>query len=273
MNNIVEIEVINWERYNPRSDRKTHTWFRLENNIATEPKFHGLTSGQKFIAVCLLAEGAKGSGRAKIVISWICDQLKVKVSDVSKVITQLIDTGVIRFPSVTTTTPPDTTATPPDTDVTPVDTNIDHNIFQRGLRTDERTNERTNDRRASAPDFDFESLYQKYPRKIGKQDGLKRCRAQIKSEEDYRLLSTAIDHYRNYIRTQGFEEKFIKHFSSFMSSWRDWLDPGAGKSIVNQPLHPVRDLSPPVPIETPDRATVSQILGRFSMRQMPTESA
>ena len=126
MQNIVEIEILNWEKYNPRTDRAKHSWFRLQNDIATEPKFHGLNAAQKFIAICLFAEASKGSGKAKIITPWLCDQLKVKITDVSKTIQQLVTNGVL---VITSRLPADTTNT--------------HN-FQSSLTTNERTNERTN---------------------------------------------------------------------------------------------------------------------------------
>jgi len=98
---MVEVEVINWEKYNPRTDRKTSSWFRLENSIVTEPKFFGLSAAQKFVAVCILAEASKLAGRAKIHVEWLCDQLKIKKSDVDFTIQTLVKTGVVRLPEVT----------------------------------------------------------------------------------------------------------------------------------------------------------------------------
>lgn len=124
MDSIIEIEVVNWEKYNPRSDRAKHSWFRLQNDIVTEPKFHGLSAGQKFIAICLLAEASKGNGKAKVVVAWLCDQLKVKTTDISRTVNQLVTAGVLLV-----------------TDRLPVDTANTHN-FQSSLTTNERTNER-----------------------------------------------------------------------------------------------------------------------------------
>lgn len=97
---VVEIEVINWEKFNPRTDRKIHSWFRLENGIATEPKFFGLTAGQKFVAVCLFAEASKSSGgKTKINVPWFADLLKVEPGEVLKTIAHLEKTGVLKTPS------------------------------------------------------------------------------------------------------------------------------------------------------------------------------
>jgi hypothetical protein len=81
-----------------------------------------------------------------------------------------------------------------------------------------------------ATPFDFESLYKKYPRKLGKHRGLVLCKAQIKTDLDYQALSLAIDQYAAHCQKQATEPKYIKHFSTFMGSWRDWLEPDAGHS-------------------------------------------
>lgn len=77
---------------------------------------------------------------------------------------------------------------------------------------------------------DLESAYQLYPRKEGKSDGLRIARAQIKTPQDLANLKTAIERYRAKLKVEGKGPEFIKHFSTFMSTWRDWLDPETGQS-------------------------------------------
>jgi len=69
--------------------------------------------------------------------------------------------------------------------------------------------------------FNFEALYNKYPRKLGKKKGLEICRKKIKSKEQYENLSKAIDNYSKINYAQN--EKYIKHFSTFMNSWEDYI--------------------------------------------------
>jgi len=76
--------------------------------------------------------------------------------------------------------------------------------------------------------FDFESLYKKFPRKEGKQRGLKVCAVQVKTQEDFDQLSLAIDRYAEHIKKQATEARYIKHFSTFMGEWRDWLEKETG---------------------------------------------
>lgn len=72
--------------------------------------------------------------------------------------------------------------------------------------------------------FDFDAIYKKYPRKLGKSEGLRKCKVQIKSQKDYENLKKAVDNYARYCIEKIENEKFIKHFSSFMSVWRDWIE-------------------------------------------------
>jgi hypothetical protein len=74
--------------------------------------------------------------------------------------------------------------------------------------------------------FDFESLYRKYPKKVGKTDGFARLKVQIKTQADYDAFSLAID---RYVADCKKTERILKDFSTFVSpndkqSWREWLD-------------------------------------------------
>lgn len=78
--------------------------------------------------------------------------------------------------------------------------------------------------------FDFDFLYQAYPKKEGKQKGLEICKREIKTIGDYEALHSAINRYSAHLAQNGTAGKYIKQFSSFMASWRDWVEPDAGKA-------------------------------------------
>lgn len=75
------------------------------------------------------------------------------------------------------------------------------------------------------PGFDFVALYKKFPRKAGKEKGLEFCEKKIKTLQDYNDLGRAIDNYAKYCKDSKADIQFIKYFRSFLSEWRDWLDP------------------------------------------------
>jgi hypothetical protein len=70
--------------------------------------------------------------------------------------------------------------------------------------------------------FDLELAYKKFPRKEGKSKGLKKLTSEIKSEASFNQLLLAVENYAASRRNQ--DQKFTKHFSSFVSEWRDWID-------------------------------------------------
>jgi hypothetical protein len=82
--------------------------------------------------------------------------------------------------------------------------------------------------KTSGESFDFEKVYQAFPKRMGKKIGIERCKRSITTQEEYEDLMRAVVNYSNYCATEGLEPRFIKHFSSFMSIWQDWLDEDAG---------------------------------------------
>jgi hypothetical protein len=89
--------------------------------------------------------------------------------------------------------------------------------------------------------FDLESAYRLYPLKKGKTKGLQRLAKEIETEEDFQALLAAIT---KYSRDDEVKRGFIKHFSTFASEWRDWLDEDAGRSsrvAAPPPLKSVTD--------------------------------
>jgi hypothetical protein len=84
------------------------------------------------------------------------------------------------------------------------------------------------------PDFDFDRIYELYPRRIGKKTGIERLKKTITTIEKYELLESAVRHYASEM--QNTEEKFIKHFSSWVSCWHDWIPEGVTTSSKESQL-------------------------------------
>jgi hypothetical protein len=78
--------------------------------------------------------------------------------------------------------------------------------------------------RAKRPEkinFDFNAIYEIYPRKIGKASGIERLKRKITTPEKYTLLIQAVKHYAELM--SGTEERFIMHFSTWAGKWEDSL--------------------------------------------------
>lgn len=74
----------------------------------------------------------------------------------------------------------------------------------------------------------FNEFWEKYPRKMGKTLASKRFKSNIKKESDYRLLMQAIDRYNQYIDNKNIQIEYIKHGSTWMNEWKDWIENDIG---------------------------------------------
>jgi len=79
----------------------------------------------------------------------------------------------------------------------------------------------------------IEDIYTRcYPRKKGRATGLKKLCQDIKTEQDLQALQLAVNNYAEEVKDD--EEKFIKHFSSFATCWKDYVY-NARPQITKQP--------------------------------------
>ena len=102
------------------------------------------------------------------------------------------------------------------------------------------------------PKFDFEEIYNRYPRKLKKTEGIARLESMILTDADYQLLLLAVDAYCAYLKKEKTEAKFIAHFTSFIGTkkkqaWRDWLAADAGS--IKKPVVAKIHVAPPKPDE------------------------
>jgi DNA-binding transcriptional regulator GbsR (MarR family) len=88
--------------------------------------------------------------------------------------------------------------------------------------------------------FDFEALYKLFPKRgkdMKKSLGMQKCKAQIRTQEQYDKLKSAVIHYDEHIKSEkrkrfDFENSFIKTWGHFMSKtyWVDWIKPNGHSS-------------------------------------------
>lgn len=77
----------------------------------------------------------------------------------------------------------------------------------------------------------IEKIYAEiYPLKKGKTKGVEKLSKEIKTDEDLENLKVAIANYSKTIKNP----EYIKHFSTFATEWKDWIDSNAGKATVTQ---------------------------------------
>lgn len=195
---IISFQITKWEKYNPRNDRNNYSWFRFENSFFTDPEIFSLEPNAKFLLTFLFCEASKnGNGEGKLNIKMASALTGLTERGIKEHLQAIENTGVATI----------------DNQKTPLTGN--------GTATNERTNERTT---SKTEVFDFESVYLNYPRKVGKAQGIKKCRSKIKTPEQYKKLCKAVDNYSQMCQSSQTEKKYIKHFSTFMNCWEDFLE-------------------------------------------------
>lgn len=130
----MKIEILNWEKHNPKRDQKTYTWFRLQNGIASDKDFYGLTAEQKWVWIVILCEASKKNcGVLEFDIEWLVDIARVKKAVIESLFRLLEEKRIISSVSCSLQR-----ATPNCRDhdkLLPLRTNV------RTYETNERTNE------------------------------------------------------------------------------------------------------------------------------------
>jgi len=84
-------------------------------------------------------------------------------------------------------------------------------------------NTKQNNTGSAKPRFDLDAVYDLYPRKEGKADGMKAARKLITTQEQYDRLVTAV---KTYAATKaGSDPKFLLLWSTFVNGrWEDYAD-------------------------------------------------
>ena len=194
----IEISINNWDEYNPRKDLKSMPWFRIQSDIGSSESLFGLKPECKWLFIFLLSHAAKKlTGDFCLEPNYITHYSGVQQSDILKYLKQLETNGLVRI------------------------TNESDRITNGSVpkrREEKRREEHTHT--SCAPDL--EAVYQKYPLKKGKSRGMKKIQREIKTPDDFERFSKAVDNYANDVKNT--EPRYIKHFSTFVSEWTDWVD-------------------------------------------------
>lgn len=76
--------------------------------------------------------------------------------------------------------------------------------------------------------FDFQSLFGKYPRFQKKTQSIALMLENIRDKETFDEVSKAIDAYKAHCVNQGTDFQHTLTFPNWWLEWRDWLDPSTG---------------------------------------------
>ncbi len=69
--------------------------------------------------------------------------------------------------------------------------------------------------------FSFESIYERYPKKVGKKQAERHFYSSIKTEEDFVNMNLALD---NYLKSERVFKNYIQNASTWFNNWADWIN-------------------------------------------------
>ncbi len=69
--------------------------------------------------------------------------------------------------------------------------------------------------------FNFDNIWSKYPKRVGRKAALKHFYASVKTEKDHDDIHLALE---NYLKSERVKENFIQNGSTWFNNWRDWID-------------------------------------------------
>jgi len=82
-------------------------------------------------------------------------------------------------------------------------------------------NEKNEKRTVKQPLFSFEEIYFKYPKRVGRKEAGQHFKANVKTEQDWQDIQTAL---KNYLASKRVAKGFIQNASTWFNNWRDWIN-------------------------------------------------
>jgi uncharacterized phage protein (TIGR02220 family) len=99
---ILELEIKNFKKHNPRSDSKSCSWFRMSNDFFDDPDFFAVSGDGQRLWIYLLGQASKRmSDTVKINTQLVANALRISVEAVDFAILELIKTGSLSQKPVT----------------------------------------------------------------------------------------------------------------------------------------------------------------------------
>lgn len=261
---IIKFKISDWEKDNPqvKIEGKYLYWFRLNTNFSEDPKLEDLSKEDKYTVILLLRLAAiKGSSVISMTLGSLSHRLETPIENLGKLFGEFRNRGIIeqitvesgKIDSQSRTEIQSNSDSVSDLDlkdrkkqkqtVTVTETVLADPNFACQEHNSEIESTLSTEQNSFAPSIEeailinFEQLYSIYPRKEGRSRGLSVFRREVRSREEFDAFYQALQNYMLYTKRQKMESRFIKHFSTFMDEWKDWIDfkppPETGYQVLN----------------------------------------
>lgn len=206
----LEVEIINWEKYNPRKDIKHPRWFAFDNRMLESAQFFHFTADELKAWVYLLSQASqKSNSKIELFFEHAERVCGIKRKSFEAALEKLEKIQVVH-----------------------VSVRDPYASVQNPTATLHYTTLQTNKHNTAAYTSDFEIFYLGYPRKMKRGEALKAYLRERKSGANAEDLLLAREKFLSYHKAKCTEEDFIPYPATMLSGWRDWLDPVTGSSEI-----------------------------------------
>lgn len=87
----IEIEILNWEKYNPRGDVKKPSWFRFENSLIDDPQYFKWSAEElKALIYILSMASRKNSSRVSLYLEHADDVCNISEVTIRNVLQKMV---------------------------------------------------------------------------------------------------------------------------------------------------------------------------------------
>jgi len=92
----ITVDIINWEKFNPRNDRANHSWFRFQNGFFENQDLFGVSNlGIACFLFILCTASKKGSSKVEISLPYFSALRKATEDEIIECLRDLTKRGVI----------------------------------------------------------------------------------------------------------------------------------------------------------------------------------
>jgi hypothetical protein len=206
----VTVTVLSWDKHNPRKDIKHPAWFALSNRVTEDPKLFALTGDEFKAWIYVLCQASqKNNATVEIFFEHASRAGGISVDAMKSALAKLSSAGVTETLRTRTQSVRKRTRTSRDTTLQTLQTDTTNSIAH-----------------AKA----FASFWEGYPNKKGKTKAEALYKKILANGESPEALLTAREKYREQLKKEGTDAKFILHGPTFLARYKDFLDPDYGSA-------------------------------------------
>lgn len=95
---MIRISIVNWEKFNPRSDRANYSWFRFQNDFFHDQNVFGLGNTEKLLFIFVCCEASKKNSKVvDLRLDYISANLRVSQDEITMAMKNIEDVKIIEM--------------------------------------------------------------------------------------------------------------------------------------------------------------------------------